>query len=359
MDINVKLKPQSERGSLPSDDNQLGFGRIFTDHMFVVDYHEGKWKNARIMPFGPFSLSPASLVLHYGQEIFEGMKAFRQENKKDVSFFRPEKNAKRMVDSAIRLDMEPFPEEHFLTGLNKLVNIERDWVPNSHGTSLYLRPTLIATESVLGLKSSSDYRFYIILSPVGPYFSEGFKPIKIYVEPSYVRAVHGGIGEAKTGGNYAASLLALKKARASGCSQVLWLDAKEHKYIEEVGTMNQFFVMDDIIYTAPTDGTVLKGVTRESVLQLAKDQGYKVKEEYLAIDQVIDGIKNGALSEAFGAGTAASIAPVGELRYKEKVYQINNNRVGPISEKLYELLTGIQYGRIKDEYGWNVLVKDD
>ena len=215
---------------------------------------------------------------------------------------------------------------------------------------------MIATEAVLGLKSSKEYLFYIILCPSGPYFKEGFKPVKIFVEPEYVRAVMGGTGEAKTGGNYSASILALQKAFEAGCSQVMWLDAKEHKYIEEVGTMNQFFVIDDVIYTAPLSGTILKGVTRESVITLAKDNGYSVKEEFLSIDFVTEAIENGSLTEAFGAGTAAVIAPVGELRYKDKSFIINNNEVGKVTKELYDLLVGIQLGRIEDPYGWNVVI---
>ena len=357
MNIDITLKEESKRDTLPQDEKNLGFGRIFTDHMFIHEYKEDQWGKPTIEPFRNFSLSPAALVLHYGQEIFEGMKAFRQEDGKGVSLFRPEMNAQRMIDSAKRMDMEPYPKENFLEALQKLIGIEHKWVPSLFGTSLYIRPTLIATQAVLGLKSSNEFIFYVILSPVGPYFKEGFKPIKIFVEPYYVRAVDGGIGEAKTGGNYGASLLALKNAFDSGCSQVMWLDAKEHKYIEEVGTMNQFFVIDDIIYTAPLKGTILRGVTRASVIQLAKEQGYKVKEEALSIEQVIQAIENGNLTEAFGAGTAASIAPVGELMYKDNRYQINNMEVGPISEKLYKILTGIQYGKIEDPYNWNVSIE--
>jgi len=357
MEIKVSLKPEADRGSVPEDESQLGFGKIFTDHMHTTFFKDGEWRKSSIEPFGPFVLSPAALVLHYGQEIFEGMKAFRQANKKDVSLFRPEKNAERMKDSAIRMSMEPLPEDHFLEALQKLIDIERKWVPYDFGTALYIRPTMIATESILGLRRSKEYLFYIILSPVGPYFKEGFKPVKIYVEPKYVRAVKGGIGEAKTGGNYAASLQAMGKARELGCSQVMWLDAHEHKYIEEVGTMNQFFVLDDVIFTAPIAGTILKGITRESVITLAKDKGYKIKEEFLSIDTVTESIESGNLTEAFGAGTAASIAPVGELHYKDKKYVIKNNKVGPISKDIYESLTGIQYGRIDDSYGWNVVIK--
>ncbi|MCK5185174.1 MAG: branched-chain amino acid aminotransferase [Candidatus Heimdallarchaeota archaeon] len=357
MEIKVSLLPEEKRGSVPEDESQLGFGKIFTDHMYTTFFKDGNWRESCIEPFGPFVLSPAALVLHYGQEIFEGMKAFCQTNKKDVSLFRPEKNAERMKDSAKRMSMEPLPEDQFLDVLHKLIDIERKWVPHNPGTSLYIRPTMIATESLLGHRKSNEYLFYIILSPVGPYFKEGFKPIRIYVEPEYVRAVKGGVGEAKTGGNYAATLLAMDKAFELGCSQVMWLDASEHKYIEEVGTMNQFFVLDDVIYTAPIAGTVLKGVTRESVITLAKDKGYKVKEEFLSIETAIESIESGNLTEAFGAGTAASIAPVGELHYKDKKYVIKNNEVGPISKDLYESLTGIQYGRIEDPYGWNVVIK--
>jgi len=357
MEIKISLMPEDKRGSVPEDESKLDFGKIFTDHMYTSFFKNDNWGESCIEIFGPFVLSPAALVLHYSQEIFEGMKAFRQANKKDISLFRPEKNAKRMKDSAIRMCMPPFPENDFLEALHSLIDIDRKWVPYNPGTSLYIRPTMIATESLLGHRKSREYLFYVILSPVGPYFKEGFKPIKIYVEPKYVRAVKGGVGEAKTGGNYAATLYAMDKAFELGCSQVMWLDAVEHKYIEEVGTMNQFFVLDDVIYTAPIEGTILKGVTRESVITLAKDKGYKVKEEFLSIDTVLEAINSGNLSEAFGAGTAASIAPVGELYYKDKVYKINNNEVGPISKDLYQTLTGIQYGRIDDPYGWNVVIK--
>ncbi|MBN1328349.1 MAG: branched-chain amino acid aminotransferase [Candidatus Heimdallarchaeota archaeon] len=357
MEIQINLKPESAREYKPEDDLKLGFGKIFTDHMFTMEFKENKWQNAQIKAYGPLSLSPAAMVLHYGQEIFEGMKAFRQEKTKGVSLFRPDKNAKRFAESARRVAMEPVPEEYFLAALHKLVGLEKHWVPNTFGTALYIRPTEIATDPLLGLKSSKDYLFYVILSPVGPYFKEGFKPVKIFVEPEFVRAVKGGIGEAKTGGNYAASLLALRKANEAGCSQVMWLDAIHHKYIEEVGTMNQFFVMDEIIYTAPLEGTILKGVTRESVIHLAKENGYKIKEEQLSIDTILDGIKTGHVTEAFGAGTAASIAPVGELVYQNEKYLINNFKVGHITKELYDLLTGIQYGQIEDPYGWNVPVE--
>lgn len=359
MQIKVTEKPYVDRGKLPKDELQIGFGKIFTDHMFLMDFRNEQWLEPRIESFKNLQLPPTAAVLHYGQAIFEGMKAFHQEKTKGVSLFRPEMNAKRIIESAKRVDMAPIPEEYFLESLHKLVNLEKHWVPKALGTALYIRPTEIATESLLGLRSSKEYLFYIFLSPVGPYFKEGFKPIKIYVEPFYVRAVKGGTGEAKTGGNYSASLLALQKAFQVGCSQVMWLDAFEHKYVEEVGAMNQFFVIDDIIYTAPLAGTILRGVTRNSIIKIANDQGYKVKEEFVSINDIIESIESGSLTESFGAGTAASIAPVGILNYKEENYTINNNQVGPISTILYELLTGIQYGKIEDPYGWNVPVKEE
>lgn len=359
MKIQLNVKSNEIREKLPKDELLIGFGKIFTDHMFLMEFKNNQWINPTIKPFSNLELSPAALVFHYGQEIFEGMKAFRQQKTKGVSLFRPEMNAKRFAESAKRMSMAPVPEEYFLEALHKLVNLENDWVPFSFGTSLYIRPTEIATEIALGLRSSKEYYFFIILSPVGPYFTEGFKPIKIFVEPYFVRAVKGGVGEAKTGGNYAATLLALEKAKSSNCCAVLWLDAKEHKYIEEVGTMNQFFIIDDIIYTAPLDGTILHGVTRDSVIKLAGDNGFSIKEEFLSIDTIVETIESGNLSEAFGVGTAASIAPVGEIMFEGKNNVINNNQVGPISTKLYKLLTGIQYGIIEDPYGWNVPIKDE
>jgi len=356
MEINTQLVPENQRRRLLEDITELGFGRLFTDHMFLMDFKEGRWQDARITPFEKLCLSPASMVFHYGQEIFEGMKAFWQEQSNGVSLFRPERNAERMIASAKRLTMEPVPKELFLEAIHKLVSLEQHWTPPAFGAALYIRPTEIATEELIGLRSSKDYLFYIILSPVGPYFKEGFRPIRIYVESEYVRAVRGGVGEAKTGGNYAASLLALQRALEAGCTQVLWLDAIEHSFVEEVGTMNQFFVIDDIIVTAPLEGTILRGVTRDSVLTLAKDQGYKVEEKQLSINMILESIESGNLTEAFGAGTAASIAPIGELLYKGKSYVIGNNNVGKITKEIYELLTGIQYGRIEDPYGWNVPV---
>jgi branched-chain amino acid aminotransferase len=285
------------------------------------------------------------------------MKAFRQEDG-GVSLFRPEKNAERMIQSAKRMVMDPVPKDWFLESLHALIGLEKRFVPKSKGTALYIRPTEIATEAFLGVRSAKEYLYYVILCSVGPYFSEGFKPVKIFVETKYIRAAIGGTGEAKTGGNYAASLLGLINAHNAGCKQVMWLDAKEHKYIEEVGTMNQFFVIDDTIVTPELSGTILEGITRESVIKLAKDNGYQVEERPITIDEIVDGIEKGKVTEAFGSGTAASIAPVGELVYKNKNYIINDNKVGVITKQLYDLITGIQYGRIEDPYGWNVRIKE-
>jgi branched-chain amino acid aminotransferase len=339
-----KMKPK------PKDD-ELTFGGSFTDRMYLQEFKNGEWQQGRITPFANFSLSPAALVFHYGQAIFEGMKAFKQNNS-DIVMFRPEMNAKRFHKSAERIVMAPVPEDIFVESIKQLVKLEKDWVPTKRGTALYIRPTLIATEPILGVRPSNQYYYYVILSPSAPYFPEGFAPTKIMVSDKYVRAAIGGVGEAKTAGNYAASLYAGEIAKKEGYAQVLWLDAKENKYVEEVGAMNIAFVLDDTIYTSPLTGTILPGITRDSVLTLAPDLGYKVKEEALSIDTITEGVKSGTLTEAFGIGTAAAIAPVGELKYKGNVYKINNFEVGPITRDLYKNLTGIQYGDLEDKYGW-------
>lgn len=342
--------PQSMMKPKPKDED-LTFGGTYTDRMLLQKFENGAWQDAHILPFQNFSLSPAALVFHYGQEIFEGMKAFRQVNG-DIVIFRPEENAQRFYRSAKRMVMEPVDPEFFVESISQLVSLERDWIPNLKGTSLYIRPTLIATEAILGVRPSSEYYYYTILSPSAPYFKEGFAPTKIMVEDYYVRAAPGGVGDAKTGGNYAASLLASNKAKEQGYSQVLWLDAVEKKYVEEVGAMNIAFVMDDIIYTSPLDGTILPGITRKSILQLATDLGYKTKEEALSIDTVFEAIKSGNLTEIFGIGTAAVIAPVGELKYKNEVGVVGDGGIGPITQAMYDNLTGIQLGTVEDKYGW-------
>jgi branched-chain amino acid aminotransferase len=308
------------------------------------------------MPYQNFSLDPATLVFHYGQEIFEGLKAFRQESG-NVVMFRPDENAKRFNRSASRMMMPEIPEDYFLKSISKLINLEREWVPKARGYALYIRPTMIATEAILGVRPSKEYYFYTILSPSGPYFPGGFAPTKIKVEDYFVRASIGGTGEAKAGGNYAGSLMAAARAKEEGYSQVLWLDAKERKYVEEVGAMNIAFVLDNEIITPRLTGSILKGITRKSVLQIAKDLGYKMTEKDITIETVAEAIDSGNLTEIFGIGTAASIAPVGEIMYKTKKYTVNGNKVGPITQAIYDELIGIQYGEREDKHGWIHIVE--
>lgn len=351
MDLKINAIPENERGKLPEDESTLGFGKIFTDHMFIMYYNEGKgWYDAEIKKYEPLVLDPAACVLHYGQAIFEGMKAYRTED--GINLFRPEKNSERLQMSADRMVMARFDPDFVLDALKELITIEKHWVPHSEGTSLYIRPTYIASEPFLGVHPSGQYILYIILCPVGAYYATGFNPVKIKVEDKYIRAADGGVGQAKTCGNYAASLFATKEAEKEGYAQVLWLDAKERKYVEEVGTMNMFFVIDGVVITSPLTGTILPGITRDSVIQLCKSEGIKVEERNLAIDEVITAFENGKLDEAFGSGTAAVITPVGLLGYKGKDYTINDFKVGKLTQKLYDTITGIQWGKIEDKFGW-------
>ena len=358
--INLKIKyitlPESESKPKYESEKTLGFGKIFTDRMFVMEYKDGSWENPTIKKYSSIVLDPSAIVLHYGQEIFEGQKAFSTPDG-HINLFRPDKNALRFNSSARRMMMPEIDPEDYLFALMELIKLEKDWTPKSPGTSLYVRPTMIGTEPGLGVRPSTDYLFYIILSPSGPYFPEGFQCVKIFVSEFYIRAAPGGTGIAKTGGNYAASLLVGSEAERYGCSQVLWLDAIQKEYVEEVGASNIFFVYEDTVYTAPlSSGTILPGVTRDSTIQLAKDKGLTVKEEALSIKTVIEGIHDGKISEIFMSGTAASIAPVGSLYYKNSEHIINNFEIGEISKELYTHLTDIQYGRIDDPYGWIVRV---
>ena len=331
---------------------ELGFGSYFTDRMLTRYYRAGEgWGPARIEPYHNLSLDPAARMLHYSQEIFEGLKAYPTDDGR-ILLFRPEQNARRMNRSAERMCMATMPEEDFLKGLAALVVLEKRWIPRAPGTSLYIRPTLIGHEPALGVHHSSEYIFYVILSPVGAYFKGGFKPVRLYVEETYVRAVQGGVGEVKTGGNYAATLLAGAKAEEKGFSQVLWLDAKERRYVEEVGAMNMFFVFGKHLVTPALSGSILAGITRDSVLKLAPKLGYTVEERLIAIDEAIAGLADGTLTESFGAGTAAVIAPVGSFQYRGTDYHITGNEVGPVTQRLYEELVGIQYGRRPDPFGW-------
>ncbi|MFV0382093.1 MAG: branched-chain amino acid aminotransferase [Breznakia sp.] len=329
----------------------LSFGKYFSDYMFEMDYVEGKgWHNAKIKPYGPISLDPASMVLHYAQETFEGLKAYR--NGDDVLLFRPYQNAKRMMTSNARLCMATIDEDMFVEALCALLKVEKDWIPEGAGTALYLRPFCFANEVALGVHAATSYKFMIVASPVGAYYEAGVNPVKIYVEDEYVRAVKGGTGDAKCGGNYAASIIAQQKAAQKGYTQVLWLDGVHRKYVEEVGTMNALFVIDNEIITAPLEGSVLPGITRDACMQLLSDWGYVVREEELAIDILMQYAKNGRLQEAFGTGTAAVISPIGELNYKGEIAIINNMTSGPITKRLYEILTGIQTGKLKDPHKW-------
>ncbi len=334
------------------DYNNLGFGKYFTDHMFMMTYTEGTgWHDAKICEYGPIPMQPGAQVFHYGQATFEGMKAYRDQNDK-ITLFRPLDNFNRMNRSNDRLCMPHIDPEWVLGVLEQLLLIEKEWIPNLPGTSLYIRPFMIASESSLGVKVASEYIFMIILSPVGSYYAEGLQPTSIYVEDSYVRAMDGGTGEAKCAGNYATSLLPYKKAKEMGYSQVLFLDGKEKKYVEEVGTSNAFFVIDKKLYTSPLRGTILPGITRDSIIKVAKMKGYEVVEEALAIDYIFDIAKEGRLDESFASGTAAVISPIGKLSYKDEVIVINNSEIGAIAQELYDTLTGIQTGKLDDPFGW-------
>lgn len=334
------------------DESRLGFGTHFTDHMFLMDYNPDQgWHHARITPYGPLSLDPATMVLHYGQGIFEGLKAYRTDSGK-IQLFRPQENFKRLNRSARLLCMPSIDDAFALRALKELLVLEKDWVPKQPETSLYIRPTVYAADPFLGVRASHTYRFFIILSPVGAYYAEGFNPVKIWVTRDRVRAVPGGVGEAKTIGNYAASLLAGHEAHEAGYTQVLWLDGIERKYIEEVGSMNIFIVMDGKIVTPALSGSILPGITRNSVIHLARSWNIPVEERKISIDEVMDAHASGRLTEIFGSGTAAVISPVGEIRYGDTVISIGDGRVGPVSRRLYKALTDIQYGREDGPIGW-------
>ncbi len=352
MDIEIVPLPSEKMKTKIVDQSQLGFGKYFTDRMLIVEWKAGQgWCDARIEPYAPFILDPACLVFHYAQEIFEGLKAYKWEDGR-VALFRPEMNARRFNQSGDRVCLPPVPEELFLKGIEQLVSLEREWIPTAAGTSLYIRPTLIAVEPVLGVKPSDHYYFYVILSPVGAYYAAGFNPVNILVEDYYVRAVPGGTGEAKTGGNYASSLKAGLEAKKKGYDQVLWLDGRERRYIEEVGAMNMFFAYGRHIVTAPLTGSILSGVTRDSVLKLAPTLGYTVEERQIDVNDLMADIRAGKVTEAFGSGTAAVITPVGKFCYKDEVQQLTGGNVGEVTQRLYDTLTGIQTGRLKDEFGW-------
>lgn len=341
----------------PSENDPLTFGTIFTDHMFSCDYIEGQgWINPRVEPYHTLSLEPSAMVFHYGQEMFEGLKAYLAEDGR-VLLFRPDMNAKRAARSNRRLCIPEIPEELFVEAVKAVVNVDRQWVPSREGTSLYIRPFVIATDPFLGVRPSNTYQFVIILSPVGAYYPEGLNPVKIWIEDDYVRAVKGGIGEAKTGGNYVASMAAQVKAHDEGYSQVLWLDGVERTYIEEVGAMNIFFKINGTVVTPQLSGSILPGVTRDSCLTLCREWGYPVEERRISYQELIAAAQDGSLEEVWGTGTAAVISPVGVLRHQDKVMIIRDGGIGELSARLYETITGIQTGRLKDEHGWVVEVQ--
>ncbi len=352
--MNISITKTTSPKQKPAPGTKLGFGKIPTDHMFVMNYTEGKgWHDARIVPYQNISLAPSAMVFHYGQEMFEGLKAYKGVDGK-TRLFRPIMNAKRANASNDRLCIPQIPEEDFVEAVKAIVKVDEDWIPTEDGTSLYIRPFVIATDEFLGVAPSKTYLFIIILSPSGAYYESGLAPVGIWIEDDYVRAVKGGIGYAKTGGNYAASLAAQVKAHDDGYSQVLWLDGVERKYIEEVGAMNIFFKIDGKIVTPMLNGSILPGITRNSVIEVCKSWGYDVEERKISVDELIEAQKSGKLEECFGTGTAAVISPVGKLRYKDDVMLINNNVIGEVSQKLYDTITGLQWGKIEDTFDWTI-----
>lgn len=351
--MNLSIQKITVQDQKPKPDGKaLGFGRIFTDHIFVMPYESSKgWHDAAIIPYQDFSLDPAAMVLHYGQAIFEGLKAYYGRNDA-VHLFRPHANLERMNKSATRMCMPTLPVDDVFAAMRQLILIDKEWIPRSPGATLYIRPTMIASEAGLGVRPAKEYLFFIIMSPVGAYYPEGFNPVKIYVTDKYVRAVPGGVGNAKTAGNYAASIMAAVEAQQKGFTQVLWLDAIERKYIEEVGTMNIFFVIGDEIITPPLTGSILPGITRDSVLRIVKDWGLKVTERPISIDEVFEANSRGTLREIFGTGTAAVISPVGSLHYKGKECVINQGKTGDLSQRLFDEIQALQFGKKPDPYGW-------
>ncbi|MDR1210097.1 MAG: branched-chain amino acid aminotransferase [Clostridiales bacterium] len=354
MEMTIELS--KSRKPKPADDT-LTFGKVFTDHMFVMDYSGGEWRDARIAPYGPIPFDPACMVFHYGQSVFEGLKAYRAKNG-DILLFRPRKNFERLNSSDERMIIPRIDVDTALDALIELLKIERDWIPRAAGTSLYIRPFVIATDAGLGVHPSATYKFMIILSPVGAYYKEGLNPVRIYVEDEYVRAVRGGIGYTKASANYASSLAGQVKAERLGYTQVLWLDGVERKYVEEVGTMNAFFKISGELVTPLLAGSILPGVTRDSVIRLAKHWGVPVSERRITADELLTAAKDGSLEEAFGSGTAAVISPIGELNFGGQKIDVSGGRTGALSKRLYDELTAIQYGNAPDIFNWVTRVRN-
>ena len=354
--MEIKITKTTSPKTKPAPGQPLGFGKIFTDHMFVMDYTEGKgWHDARIVPYQNLSLAPSAMVFHYGQEMFEGLKAYKGVDG-NVYLFRPDMNAKRTNNTNERLVIPQLPVEDFVEAVRAVVDVDRDWVPTDPGTSLYIRPFIIATDEFLGVAPSKTYLFIIILSPSGAYYESGLEPVGIWIEDEYVRAVKGGMGFAKTGGNYAASLIAQVKAHDDGYSQVLWLDGVERKYIEEVGSMNIMFKIAGKVVTPMLNGSILPGITRDSILTVCRDWGYEVEERRISVDELVAAAKDGTLEEVWGTGTAAVVSPVNKLRYEDDVMLIGDGGIGELTQKLYDELTGIQWGKLEDKRGWRVTV---
>lgn len=352
--MQIRVEHTQHPKAKPVDQTKLGFGKIFTDHMFIMNYDLGEgWHDPRIVPYAPLNLEPSAMCLHYGQSVFEGLKAYRTEDDR-VLLFRPDKNMARLNTSNERLCIPQIDEKFAVEAIKKLVNVDRDWVPSAPGTSLYIRPFIIGIDPVVGVHPAHHLLFMVICSPVGAYYPEGLNPVKIYVEDNYVRAVKGGMGFAKTAGNYAASLKAQDDAEKQNYTQVLWLDGVERKYIEEVGTMNVFFEIGDEVITPALQGSILSGVTRMSAIEILKSWGVKVTERRLGIQEVADAAKAGQLKEAFGTGTAAVISPIGHLKWGDMVMEFNNGEIGPLSQRLYDTMTGIQWGKLPDQFGWTV-----
>lgn len=348
----IRFEERKELKTKPAKDAELGFGRIFTDYMILADYiPEEGWHDARIVPYGPLNYNPGAMIFHYGQSTFEGLKAYYIDEH-TIHLFRPEKNFERMNNSNERLCIPKIDPKEFTEYIIEALKIEKDWIPKENGKSLYIRPMIVATDECLGVHASKTYQFVCMFCPVASYYKNGIEPVKIYVEHDYKRAVKGGTGFAKTAANYAQSLRSQEEAELAGYAQVLWLDAIERKYIEEVGSMNIMFVIDDTVVTPELNGSILPGITRASALELLRDKGYKVEERKISIDELIGAAKEGRLKEVFGTGTAAVISPVGEILYEGTHYVINDGKIGPVAQDIYDTITDTQYGRIEDKYNW-------
>lgn len=352
-DLRTVHPPASRLPEVNFDD--LGFGNIFSDHMFSLRYDDGRWHTPEVLPYGPIEVEPSCVTLHYGQSVFEGLKAFRGHDER-IRLFRPDMNFQRLARSCERLCIPALPEQYFYEGIEALVRLDHKWIPSKRGQSLYVRPIIIGTEGLLEVRPGREFRFMIMTAPVRAYFDASASAIGLKVEERFTRAAPGGTGVAKTAGNYAASLYPGECARDEGYAQVLWLDGVEHRYVEEVGAMNIFFRIGGKVVTPELRGTILHGVTRDSVITLLRDAGEPVEERRIAIDELVEGIRNGEVTEAFGAGTAAIIAPVGKIAYKDDVVTINNGEAGPLTQDLYDQITRIQLGETNDLHGWNRVV---